>query len=211
MTSAPVTAPDRTILAYPGDDATFLVVLENAIAAFGARGYHGTSVRDIATAAGLSPGTIYNHFGSKQGLLDVIMNRGMDVLINASEQALYDAPADPLSRLDALVDAHVRVHAASSTESYIGNSELRSLDPARLATVVAKRDTQQRMFDRVVADGVRRGTFTSSDPKSAARYVVTACTAVASWFRVDGSMSVDELVSKYQEISRGAVGYQAKR
>ncbi|GAB3306688.1 TetR family transcriptional regulator [Epidermidibacterium keratini] len=209
--TAPITAPERTILAYPRDDATFLLVLQNAISAFGARGYHGTSVRDIATAAGVSPGTIYNHFGSKAGLLEVIMNRGMDVLINASEQALYDAPAEPLARLDALVEAHVRVHAASSTESYIGNSELRSLDVARYATVVAKRDAQQRMFDRVIADGVQRGVFKTSDPKSAARYVVTACTAVASWFRTDGAMSIEELVGHYQQISRRAVGFQERR
>ncbi|TDE18927.1 TetR/AcrR family transcriptional regulator, partial [Actinomadura sp. 6K520] len=36
-------------------------------------GYHGTSVRDIAVRAGLSPGALYYHFESKQELLATIM------------------------------------------------------------------------------------------------------------------------------------------
>ncbi|MFE3188511.1 TetR family transcriptional regulator [Nocardia sp. NPDC059240] len=190
------------------DDPTAARILETAIEVIATRGYHGTSVRDIAQAASVSAGSIYNHFESKQGLLEVIINRGMDGLLTVSEQALYDAPADPVSRLDALVAAHVRAHTGYGPWSYIGNTELRSLEPARLAVVVAKRDTQQRMFERVIADGLKNGLFVTPDPAVTAKYVVTACTSVASWFRAGGRLDADELIVQYQVISRNAVGYR---
>lgn len=43
-------------------------------------GYHGTSVRGIAEAAGVSSAVIYHYFGSKHGLLSLIMDRGNDSL-----------------------------------------------------------------------------------------------------------------------------------
>jgi len=93
----------------------------------------------------------------------------------------------------------------------IGNSELRSLDPAALALIIAKRDAQQRMFNRVVDDGVARGVFTTTVPREAARFIVTACTAVAVWFRQDGPLKVEEIIARYQETALQSVGYQGHK
>lgn len=201
-------AGDRTELADDGDDPTFAALLDAAVQVIGQRGYHGTSVRDIADAAGVSAGSLYNHFGSKHELLVVILDRGLDQLIAASEQALYDAPADPVSRLRALVDAHVTAHARRPLESYIGNSELRSLSAEARALIVSKRDAQQRMFARVIRDGVNRGVFTASDPAAATRFIVTACTAVASWYRPGGRSAIPDLVRDYQALSLRCLGYR---
>lgn len=200
--------PTRTALITPKDDATFAAILDAAVRVFGARGYHGTSVRDIAEAAGVSPGSLYNHFDSKHDLLVVILHRGLDNLVAASEDALYEAPQDPASRLCALVRTHVHSHAVSRVESYIGNSELRSLSREARALIVSKRDTQQRMFDRVVRDGAQQNVFQTDDPVMSSRYIVTACTAVATWYRPDGDVGIDALVRKYQQLSLFCAGYK---
>lgn len=200
--------PARTALIAPEDDATFAAILDAAVRVFGARGYHGTSVRDIAEAAGVSPGSLYNHFDSKHDLLVVILNRGLDNLVSASEDALYAAAPDPVSRLCALVREHVHSHAVGRVESYIGNSELRSLESAARALIISKRDTQQRMFDRVIRDGARQGVFATDDPVMASRYIVTACTAVAQWYRPNGGVGIDALVRKYQMLSLSCAGYR---
>ena len=105
-----------------GDDPTARAILSAAVQMIAARGYHGTSIRDIATFAGISPGSIYNHFGSKHELLVTILVRGGSALVEATERALLDAPAEPAARLDAIVSTHVGVHAQNPMESYIGNS-----------------------------------------------------------------------------------------
>jgi AcrR family transcriptional regulator len=198
--------PSSTVV-LPGDEPTAAALIAAAVEVMAVHGYHGTSVRDIAAAAGSSPAVLYHHFTSKHGLLVTVLDRGMDVLVRAAEQALYDAPDDPAVRLTAIVGVHVRVHLESQRESLLGNSELRSLEPAARALVVSKRDTQQRMFDRVVHDGVRRGVFTTPYPEEASRSVTTACTAVAAWYRAGGPLSGDEVVARYQRVALDTVGY----
>lgn len=191
-----------------GDDATARAILNAAVQTIAARGYHGTSVRDIATFAGISAGSIYNHFGSKHDVLVTILVRGGTALVEATERALLDAPDEPAARLDAIVRTHVGIHAENPLESYIGNSELRSLDAVALERVIANRDAQQRIFDRVVDQGVRRGVFGTENPVEASRFVVTACTAVAMWFRPGGPATEEHVIQRYQAVARDAVGYR---
>jgi AcrR family transcriptional regulator len=196
-----------TTLVLPGDEPTAAALIAAAVETMAVHGYHGTSVRDIAAAAGTSPAILYHHFTSKQVLLATMLDRGLDVLIAATEQALDLAGDDPADRLRAVVEAHVRVHLDSQRESLLGNSELRALDPASLRLVVAKRDVQRRIFDRVVADGCRRGVFGTEFPKDSARFVTSACTAVAGWYRAGGPLAPDEIVRHHQEIALDAVRY----
>lgn len=99
--SAPGGEPFATAAIREGDDATARAILSAAVQTIAARGYHGTAVRDIATFAGISAGSIYNHFGSKHDLLVTILVRGGAALVEATERALLDAPDDPAARLDA--------------------------------------------------------------------------------------------------------------
>lgn len=194
-----------TTLVRPDDDPVAATLLAAAVEVMAAQGYHGTSVRDIAAAAGTSPGLLYQYFDSKAALLETMLDRGMDVLIAATEEALDAAGADPAARLRAVVGAHVRVHLDSQRESLLGNSELRALEGGARSAVVAKRDVQQRTFERVVRDGVRRGVFATEHPREAARVITTACTAVAAWFRPGGPLAADQIVARYQDVALDTV------
>lgn len=55
-------------------------IFEAALACFIARGFHQTSMREIAQAAGVSLGNLYNHFASKQALIEEIAHAEMDEL-----------------------------------------------------------------------------------------------------------------------------------
>jgi AcrR family transcriptional regulator len=194
-----------TTLVRPDDDPVAATLLAAAVEVMAAQGYHGTSVREIAAAAGTSPGLLYQYFDSKAALLETMLDRGMDVLMAATEEALDAAGADPAARLRALVGAHVRVHLDSQRESLLGNSELRALTGGARSAIVAKRDVQQRTFERVVRDGVRRGVFATEHPREAARVITTACTAVAAWFRPGGPLAADEIVARYQDVALDTV------
>jgi len=200
--------PPRSSTVRDTDDPIAADIIDTAVRTMAAMGYHGTSVRDIAAAAGVAVGSLYTHFGSKHDLLLLILNRVMDDLITATEDALFHAGELPANRLRAIVGVHVERHANHPLESLLGNTELRSLEPSALELIISKRDTQQRMFDRVVRYGVQAGTFTTENPVDAARFVVSACTAVATWYRPSGPMSTADIVSCYQRIALDAVGYE---
>ena len=196
-----------TTLVLPSDEPTAAALIAAAVEVMAVHGYHGSSVRDIAAAASTSPAILYHHFGSKQELLATLLDRGMDVLVAATEQALDLAADEPAGRLRAVVEAHVRIHLEAQRESLLGNSELRALELGALRLVVAKRDVQQRIFDRVVRDGARRGAFGTPHPQDAARFITAACTAVASWYRPGGPLGPEEIVRRHQEIALDTVRY----
>jgi AcrR family transcriptional regulator len=72
-----------------------------ARAEFGRRGYEGTSVRDIAAAAGLGHGTLFRLIGSKDALLASIMN-SFGETIDAGSKYVLRSGGSPIAKLDAL-------------------------------------------------------------------------------------------------------------
>jgi len=184
------------------------IIADAAIVAMSEQGYHGTSVRDIADRAGMSSAALYHHFSSKQDLLFRITDRGIDALVRQTEDALRASPDDPAERLRAIVRVHVLTHAENQQGSFIGNSEIRSLEPANRAVVIAKRDRQKRIFDQVVLDGIGTGVFTTPYPKEATLALVTMCTAVAQWYRPNGPLRPDEIADRYAELGLAMLGYR---
>lgn len=186
----------------PGD----AVIIEATIAVMAEHGYHGTSVRDIAVRAGLSPAALYHHFASKQEVLATIMERGIEALLARTQAALAAAGDDPSDRLRALVEVHILFHLEDQGGTLLGTSELRALEEPVRSRHVAKRVAQQRLFDHVVLDGVRRGAFRTPLPREAARAIVVMCTGVAGWFSPAGPASPEEMVRRYQRLALDMVG-----
>lgn len=62
---------------------------------FATKGYDGTSVEEIASKAGVSKPIVYEHFGGKEGLYAVVVDRETDALLSALEGALEDDRQHP--------------------------------------------------------------------------------------------------------------------
>jgi AcrR family transcriptional regulator len=186
----------------PGEEG----ILRAAIAVMAEKGYHGTSVRDIAVRAGLSPGALYYHFESKQELLATIMERGIEELLRRTRAALAEAGDDPAARLGAIVRTHVLFHLEDQRGTMLGTSELRALEEPLRSRHLDKRHRQQRLFDDVVVQGTERGVFATPIPLDASRAVVVMCTGVASWFSPEGPLGRAEIALRYQRLALDMVG-----
>jgi AcrR family transcriptional regulator len=81
-------------------------LLDASARLFGAHGYASTSVRDIANAVGMLPGSLYYHFKSKEELLLAVHREGVDHINKAVQEALATAGEDPWDRLEAVSVAH---------------------------------------------------------------------------------------------------------
>lgn len=180
--------------------------LAAALAAFVEQGYHGSSIRDIASRAQLSVPGLYHYFPSKQALLMGLADAAMDEILERSAQAEMEAGPEPAARFDAVVESLLRFHMARRELAFVASTEARSMEPEARREYIGRRDEQQRMLDRIVADGVEQGVFAVRYPADAARAVATMCVAVSNWYRPDGPLSPDELVERNLEIARGMVG-----
>lgn len=81
-------------------------ILAIAVDLFTARGYHGVSMDDIGTAAGVTGPALYHHFAGKEAMLAAAIAPVSEELLRAGRQRVLEAP-NPLAALDSLVEFHV--------------------------------------------------------------------------------------------------------
>ena len=81
---------------------TIQMILEAAAATFGAHGYHGTSMEDVAKATGCATATLYGYFKSKEELFTRLLKARMDEFLDGVRQAV-----DSTSGLDDGLDAYL--------------------------------------------------------------------------------------------------------
>lgn len=183
-------------------------VVGAALRIFSESGYHGASMRDIAAAAGITPGSVYHHFAGKQEILQAVMMATMEDAISYTQAALVDAGPEPASRLTGLVRSWVRFHTQRQVEARVSASELHFVEGQGRSAIVALRDQQELMFSDVVRDGVAQGVFLTPHPKEAVRAIINMGTAVSLWYRAGGANTPDELAAIYAELALALV--QAK-
>lgn len=201
MSSAAVhDAPRRT--ARDSKDAVIAAAVDN----FSARGYHGTSIRDIARSAEMTPASIYHHFPSKQRILQHIMEDVLEDVIAKTTAALLDSGPSQSERLTAVVRSWVRFHTDNRAPALIGASELRSLDEVGHRIVVSLRDRQQHLVLGVIERGVATTEFTTSFPVQAAMAILNMGSAISTWYRPGGELTADQLAERYSVLALGLVG-----
>lgn len=78
-------------------------ILDTAESMFYEKGYHETQISDIVKAIGVSQGTFYYYFKSKEEILEVLINRQMQQITFEMEKLTSDITLDPLRKLERIV------------------------------------------------------------------------------------------------------------
>jgi AcrR family transcriptional regulator len=167
-------------------------------------GFEAMSLRQLAAEVGLQPGSLYNHFATKQALLFDIVREHMETLTARLDEALvgHDAPRD---RLIAFATFHARYHMTRRMQVYVANSELRSLDPDNRAAIVALRRAYERRLEDILDAGRTVGAFTVADLRVTTFALISMMTGICEWYRPDGRMNQDDLVALHVDLVLRAV------
>lgn len=171
-----------------------------ALRLFAAHGFEATGIRKIAEDAGITVASLYHYVGTKEELLERMMVQSMTELLTPA-RALTEVVTDPRERIAGLVDLHVRRHARERLLCRVGDSEIRSLSPARRAGVVALRDSYQAIWEETIATGVSCGQFSILDVKLATLALLQMCTGVAHWYTPRGRLSLDKISTAFVEMA----------
>ena len=177
--------------------------------AFYERGYHGTSIRDIASRAGVSLPTLYYHHDNKLGILVELLEAAMTSVL-AWVGAAIQSGRTPSEQLSNAIESIV-LHMTSDLELASVAHEFRHLDSddPRRETYVAMRTETEDLLADVIARGVESGEFSfEEDVKDVLRYLFGACQAVTTWYRPSGARTPAEVAASYALISLRVVGAQ---
>jgi TetR/AcrR family transcriptional regulator, fatty acid metabolism regulator protein len=144
------------------------------------KGYHETSMEEIAARVGISKGTVYLHFASKEDLVFALLQRGLRAFLSALDETL-DLPLPPREKLEALLQ---RAYAGMSSRFHSPLSGIASVifrspefhtymadkrqnimalweEPMRRVAAVVKEGQEASEFDPALPISVVVGVFGS--------------------------------------------------
>src|SRR5579859_3929910 len=116
----------RPAAAVPGTDHagnTGDAILEAAVDLFAQRGYHATSMRDIASAVGFRAAGIYHWYPSKEAIL-IKLQDAFIVDLAAEVMAAVERQHRPGTRMAAAVREHVVFHGRNAQAAFVTDSEI---------------------------------------------------------------------------------------
>ena len=176
-----------------------------AVDAVAARGFHGTTTRDISTAAGMSPAALYVHHRSKEELLFELSRIGHERVLEVIREAVARSD-DPLQQLGDLVEDFVRDHAVAHTGARVINYELAALSEEHLTEILAIRHEFDVVVRDVIDRGVATGAFATPDTRMTALAILSLGIDVARWYRDGGRWTPDEVAAHYRLLALRMVG-----
>jgi AcrR family transcriptional regulator len=190
--------------AAPARSARSIDVRDAALTLFAERGYHGTSMKDIAASLKLQAPSLYNHISTKQEILRDVMAETMTALIKIVRSAM-ESTTDTAQQLRRATEAHVRFHARHPREVRVGNYEIPALEQPHRGIITGLRAEYSKMFVDLITRGVEEGVFETRSPTLSAYAILQMGIGVSMWYRAGGPLSEDEIVFQYGDMAIGIV------
>lgn len=175
-------------------------LLEAARTAFADKGFHGTTTRDIAAAAGMSPAAVYVHHRTKESLLHELSLEGHRVAVDAVLAATQGID-DPGVALRGWVSAFVTGQALGHTTARIVNYELEALTPEHRRDVEKLRSQIQDCLIEILERGCQAKVFVVEDTHVAANAIAGMGVDVSRWFREDAGTSPAQLAREFADLA----------
>jgi len=178
-------------------------ILQAALQAFRERGYHATTLDDIATHLGLWKTALYHYFPDKEAILYACHLESLGELerIVAAARA---QDAGPAQRLGYVIREHVRVMTDTLQGSPLA-FEVTALSPPHQAEIIRGRDRYEGALRELIEQGIRAGELRPLNPKLAAFAILGAVNWIARWYRPGGPFQTQELGSRFAEQLLGGL------
>ncbi len=164
---------------------------------FAERGFHGTSMGDLAEALGVQKGSLYSLTGSKQELLFATMREGALAFHAALDGVPEDAPA--LERVRLALRGHLRVVSEQLDVATVFTREWRYLEDGYREQIREERRRYEERWRRLFQEGVESGGLrTDLDAGAATLLVLSAANWAYTWLTPD--RDTDELADRFTAI-----------
>lgn len=167
-------------------------ILKETAALFSERGYHGTTIDDIAERFGATKPFVYYHFNSKIELLVEICERGTREALRAADRAMA-ITGSPRQRLEQFVRNFTSAALDNQEFVTIYFREGINLPATDSERINAMRKDIDHKLTRLLEDGVRSGDFTIADPQMCCLVIAGMISYAFAWYRRDGRLRISEI------------------
>ncbi|MEJ9282069.1 TetR/AcrR family transcriptional regulator [Ureibacillus thermosphaericus] len=176
-------------------------IIEASIRLFENKGYSETSIQDIVDELGVTKGTFYYYFSSKEELLMEIHQNYIDHILKVQEDIISDESKNNRTKLFEIIYMLLRSIKTHGPSALIFFREMNNLSEASLAEIIPKRDKFRFNIEKVVQEGISSGEFRSDlNPSIITLGILGMTNWSYKWFKPDGPLSDKEVSEIYTEI-----------
>lgn len=174
-------------------------ILEAAAQIIRVKGFHATSMQDIAQAVDLRKASLYYHVNSKQEILADLLDQALDnLLVGIEEVMVQDVSIDEKFRL--AMRSYLNHMSENLDLSSVLLLEHRSLEEQLQSQHLPRRDKYEGLWRQIVEEGMNEGIFNFYDSKIAVKVVLGVANWTVMWLNPDGRLSATEIADLSSDI-----------
>ncbi len=182
-------------------------LIEVGRSVFAKYGYEGTSVEEIAKRAKVSKPIIYEHFGGKEGLYAVIVDREMDYVVRRLTEAISSgSPRDRVERASLAFLGYVRDHP----DGFAVLSQDSPLSSSRGTISSLLNDMAERVGD-VFVSALEEAGYDSKAAPIYANALVGMVTFVGTWWTDERKPAIEEVAKHISALAWMGLRHLPKR
>jgi AcrR family transcriptional regulator len=188
----------------PQAAATKQAILDAATTLLGERDYPATSIRDIARAVGMLPGSLYGFVDNKEAILYEIVSRGIDQFV-AMVDDIVEGGDPPDVQLRRAIIEHLKLVSQNPGGVLVVFHQWRYLGPEGRRNVVAMRHRYEQFFRATVEAGIAEGLFRHDlDVRYAVFSILGALNWLPEWLTKDDP-EAEALGEKLADVLMGGM------
>lgn len=172
-------------------DAKRDAMLREASMSFNRRGFHGTSLDDVAQQLGVTKAALYYYFPNKQAMLKACFDQVMEAAFANLERAKREGKTGR-EKLR-LILTYFLEYIINDLNVSVTIMEEDTLSPDDMALVKADRDRFEYALRDLIREGIKDGSIVPCDPKLAVLTLLGTLNFVPRWFRPGGQWTSSQL------------------
>jgi len=176
-------------------------IIDASIALFEQKGFSDTSIQDIVDALGVTKGTFYYYFKSKEELLMDIHLRYIEELLEKQQEMMNDSTKTTKEKLLGIVYMLIHNIEKRGRQARIFFREMRHLNAEHLQQIKQKRDQFRYGVQALIERGIENGEFRQDLlPSIATLTILGAANWSYQWFKPDGLYTDAEVAKQMVTI-----------
>jgi AcrR family transcriptional regulator len=173
-------------------------VILTAARAFRARGYHNTSLEDIARELKITKPTVYHYVENKENLLFECFRAGLAQIMSGFDE-IQSSPLNARDRLEHVIERYAEAIASDFGWCMV-QAENQDLSPAMSAKVRALKSEIDQGLRRIIKEGQLDRSIRKCDPKMTAFALAGALNWIAYWYRNGEGLAPDDVAKTFIEF-----------
>jgi TetR/AcrR family transcriptional regulator, cholesterol catabolism regulator len=173
-------------------------VVRVAAQLFAAKGYHATTLDEIAEEMGVTKPALYYYIASKEDILQSIINRVMEPMEQVSK--VGKSNLQPKEKMEAIIRMLVQF-ATERKETALIAFEQANILPKKSQDALKRRQKEvERVVEQTLKEGIEQGCFSVGDVRMTCFAILSVSNWLYRWYQPGGNMTSTDIADQFIKL-----------